>query len=357
MRMTGNTGDGSLCCGVQEGGIMVDIKETIENSNDLAKRYVLRDGFVFTTITYPGNVYDAIVIKYPKDVLCLFPKIIGSHRDLQEQIDFINQYKIEKALIIADNIDFITRCPTLKHLRIIPADSTGNNFDYSPLYKMPQIKSLQCSTVYGSREEFSTCVDCDKISGLEDIHVSNSGYKNYNTVNTLRGLGLSNYENDDVSEMFSSSELDTLSIFKSKIKTLEGIQKSRKMQCLYLYYNRYLEDISALKEVKSTLKALRIENCSNIKDFSVLGELENLELLELTGTNEVPSLNFLKTMKNLKTFIFNINVKDGDLSPCVDLSYVYCEKNRRHYNLKDIDLPKRKYVRGNESIELWRRLQ
>ena len=124
-----------------------------------------------------------------------------------------------------------------------------------------------------------------------------------------------------------------------------------------MYYNRYLEDISALKKVKSTLKALRIDNCSNIKDFSVLGELENLELLELTGTNDVPSLKFLKTMKNLKTFIFNINVKDGDLSPCVGLSYVYSEKNRRHYNLKDIDLPKREYVRGNESIELWRRLE
>ena len=278
---------------------MIDIQEVITDSRVLANRYILRDGFSFTTITHPGNVYDAIVIKYPQDAPCFSPKIKGSSHSLKEQIEYINRYRVEKALIVAENIDFITMCPTLKHLRIIPADSSANKFDYSPLYKMPQIKSLQCSTVYGFREEFSTCIDCAKINGLEDIHIANSGYENFNTVETLKGLSLSNYEKRDISEVFSSSILDTLSIFQSKIITLEGIQKSQKMQCLYLYYNRSLQDISALKKVKRTLRALRIENCPKINDFSVLGELENLELLQLSGSNTLPSLDFLKTMKNL----------------------------------------------------------
>ena len=329
----------------------------VTDSKILAEGYVLRNGFAFTTITHPGNIYDAIVIKHPRDIPCFSSKVNGSPHSLKEQIEFINRYRIEKALIIADNIDFITMCPTLKYLRIIPADSAGDKFDYSPLYKMSQIKSLQCSIIYGFMEEFSTCIDCAKINGLEDIHITNSGYKNYNTVETLKGLGLSNYKNKDISEAFSSSVLDTLSIFQSKIKTLEGIQKSQKMQCLYLHYNRSLQDISALKKVKTTLRALRIENCPQINDFSVLEELENLELLELSGNNELPDLSFLKTMKNLKTFIFSMNVKNGDLSPCLGLSYVYLEKNRKHYNFKDIDLPKGQYVRGNETIELWRRLE
>lgn len=336
---------------------MINIQEVITDSRVLADRYILRNGFSFTAINHPGNVYDAIVIKYPRDVPCFSPRINGSSHSLKEQIEFINRYRIEKALIIAENIDFITRCPTLKHLRIIPADSSGNEFDYSPLYKMPQIKSLQCSTVYGFKEKFSTCIDCGKINGLEDIHIANCGYENYNTVETLKGLGLSNYEKRDMSEAFSSSILDTLSIFQSKIITLEGIQKSQKMQCLYLYYNRSLQDISALQKVKKTLRALRIENCPKIEDFSVLGELENLEFLELSGSNELPSLSFLKKMKSLKTFIFSVNVKDGDLSPCLDLSYVYSEKNRKHYNLRDTELPKAQYVRGNETIEEWRRLE
>lgn len=336
---------------------MIDVQEVITDSRILANRYILRNGFPFTAITHPANVYDAIVVKYPQDVLCFSSRIKGSSHSLKEQVEFINRYRIEKALIIAENIDFITMCPTLKHLRIIPADSSINEFDYSPLYKMSQIKSLQCSTVYGFREEFSTCIDCAKINGLEDIHIANFRYKNFNTIETLKGLSLSNYEKRDMSEAFSSSILDTLSVFQSKIITLEGIQKSQKMQCLYLYYNRSLQDISALKKVKRTLRALRIENCPKINDFSVLGELENLELLELSGRNELPSLSFLKKMKNLKTFIFNMNVKDGDLTPCLDLSYVYSEKNRKHYNLRDTELPKTQYVRGNETIEKWRRLE
>lgn len=336
---------------------MIDIQEVITDSRILTNRYIVRDGFTFTAITYPANVYDAIVVKYPQDVPCFSSRIAGSPHSLKEQVEFINRYGIEKALIIAENIDFITMCPTLKHLRIIPADSSGDGFDYAPLYKMPQIKSLQCLTVYGFREEFSTCIDCARINGLEDIHIANRRYKHYNTLETLKGLGLSYYEKRDISEAFSSSILDTLSIFQSKIITLDGIQKSQKMQCLYLYYNRSLQDISALRKVKKTLRALRIENCPKINDFSVLGELENLELLELSGSNELPSLRFLNKLKRLKTFIFSINVEDGDLAPCLNLSYVHSEKNRRHYNLKDTELPKAQYVRGNETIDEWRRLE
>ena len=71
----------------------------------------------------------------------------------------------------------------------------------------------------------------------------------------------------------------------------------------------------------------------------------------------MPNLNFLRTMKNLKTVGFNVDVRDGDLAPCRNLSYVYSEKDRKHYNLKDRDLPKANYVRGNEDIEEWRRLE
>lgn len=146
-------------------------------------------------------------------------------------------------------------------------------------------------------------------------------------------------------------------MIKCELHSLDGIENSKKMQCLYLHYNRSLRDINALSKVKKTLRALRIENCPKIEDFSVLGELENLELLELTGKNSLPDLQFIKKMKNLKTFVFDMNVMDGDLSPCLDLSYVHSRKNRKHYNVKDKEMPRGKYVRGNESIELWRRME
>lgn len=336
---------------------MIDkINEVITNYAVLADRYIIRDGYAFATIDSPANVYDAVFIKYPINCSFTYCHFRGSTRSLEEYIDLINRYKLEKAFIISDDIDFITRCPTLKYLMIYPADDVGDGFDYSPLYNMPQIKSLSCCTVYGFKDEFSTCVDCAKINGLESIHVTNSGYKNYETIKTLKSLGLTDYKKTDLTEAFSSTILDTLSIFQSKIKTLEGIQKSPKMQCLYLYYNRSLQDISTLRDVKTTLKALTIENCPKIEDYSVLGELENLEYLELKGNKDLPNLDFLKTMKNLKTFIFSMNVKDGDLTPCLNLSFAHTEKNHKHYNLKNADLPKGKVIYGDENLDSWRRM-
>ena len=75
----------------------------------------------------------------------------------------------------------------------------------------------------------------------------------------------------------------------------------------------------------------------------------------MNGRNVLESLDFLRDMKNLKTFVFDVDVLDGDLTPCLDLSYVYSARNRKHFNLKDKDLPKGTYYRGNDNIETWRR--
>lgn len=104
-----------------------------------------------------------------------------------------------------------------------------------------------------------------------------------------------------------------------------------------------MEDIGALAEVKSTLKHLNIDHCGKIKDFSVLEELENLEILYLEGNNSIPNLKFLDKLKNLQVFGFDVNVEDGNLSPCLRLPTVWCYQGRRHYNLKNKDLPKQPY--------------
>lgn len=334
---------------------MIDLNENVDFSKISPFRTIDREGFVFVSITYPANVYDAIFIRYPKNARCFSFAAPGTVHNLEAQINFINKYKIEKALIVADSIDFILECPTLKYISIIPSDDASDDFDYTFLYEMPELRSLRCLTVYGFKKEFSTSIDYSKIRKIEDIYVDNSNHKNFNKLQTLKSLKVSQYEEENLTNLFDSNVLDTLVLTQCKIKSLDGVQRSEKMQCLYLYYNRSLRDITALSKVKKTLRTLRIVNCSKIDDFSVLSELENLELLELSGSNVLPDLNFLKQMKNLKTFVFSMNVQNGDLSPCLSLSYVYSEKNRKHYNLKDSELPKGRYFRGNDNIDEWRR--
>lgn len=140
----------------------------------------------------------------------------------------------------------------------------------------------------------------------------------------------------------------------SNTQSINGVEKAPGLQCLELSYNRSLRDISALRKIKDTCKVLYIENCAKITDFTVLEEMENLEYLWLTGSNSLPDLRFLKKMKKLKTFILDMNVLDGDLTPCLDIPYVTCIRDRRHYNLKDSALPKGKIFRPEEELGLWR---
>ena len=333
------------------------LKEVIDDGAALMNRCIERDGFLFTSILPPANVFDALVIVAPERARCASSLCTRIDHTLAEYIALVNQYQLEKALIIAENIDFITSCPSLKYLEIIPADSAPDHFHYAPLYAMPEVKSLACTTVYGQAEDKTTEIDYSRVHGLQSVCISSDGHKGYSSVPSLKSLIISGYPGTDLSGLSTSAELDTLLMLQSKIKSLRGVEAYPKLQCLYLHYNRTLQDISSLSSVRESLRALRIENCPQITDFSVLKKLVNLEHLELSGNNTLPSLDFLSMLPKLKTFLFSMNVADGDITPCLSLSYVYMERGRRHYNLKDRDLPKNQYVRGNENIEPWRRLQ
>ena len=323
----------------------------------LDKKYVIREGFVFEAIRYPANVYNAIVVRSPESARAWGEGRYVSEHSLEEHINLINTYQLESAVIIAEDLNFLKQCPSLKHINVIPAESVDFNFDFTPIYEHPEIRSIFCSTFFGKFFQNRSEIDYSQIHGLVDLRVTSSSHLNFHQVQTLKSLEVVDIPAKNLRELFCSQSLDTLQITASKIQTLDGIGLSSAMQCLYLNYNRSLQDISALCEVKSSLRSLRIENCSKITDFSVLRELKNLEHLKLTGRNKLSDLSFVRDLPNLKTFIFDVEVLDGDLTPCLGLSYVHCSKMKKYYNVKPKDLPKGQYYRGNDNIAIWRRVQ
>ena len=202
-----------------------------------------------------------------------------------------------------------------------------------------------------------THIDIAKLPFLEMLSTDYRWVANLAQGASIKTLQIHHFEQPNLTALSTLNKLDTLSLSFSKIESLFGLTHDSKLQCLYLYNNRQLRDISDLRSVSSTLKALRIENCPNIQDFSCLFDLSNLELLELSGKNSLPSLAFLKEMPRLKTFVFSMNIMDGDLSLCQNLSWAYSEHNRKHYSHKDKELPKKCFYHGNEGIDVWRRLE
>lgn len=309
---------------------------------------VTRNGFDFDSIIYPFDKETAIKIWKPE----LYDKYIN----------YIQRNKLSQAIICMPSLSILYECPSLQFLSVAPSADSPNEYDFSPLYGR-ELKYLCCLNEYytqGGKSHIGT-VDFSQIFGLESLKINvNRGTLNFNRIASLRSLSIGDYKgaNLDLSDLFTSTKLDTLRLIEGKTVSLCGIEKAINMQYLDISYNRNLVDISALAKIKHSLKSLSIHNCSKITDFSVLYELVNLEKLEIWGNNTIPSLDFIRYMPNLKTLFLEINIADGDITPCLNLRSAKLMKNRKHYNLKDKDLPKaKKVIFGNESIEEWRRLE
>ena len=103
----------------------------------------------------------------------------------------------------------------------------------------------------------------------------------------------------------SVCEIDNLiglNIKWSNIKTLDNIEKLKKLKYLRIGSSAQIESILPLTTLKK-LEVLYIENLKKIKDFSLLGNLTNLKFLSIEGSmytkQKVNSFNFLTDLINL----------------------------------------------------------
>ena len=234
--------------------------------------------------------------------------------------------------------------------------------DYSPLYNLPEVRAVSCQNV---ADDFSGYpidhplveIDYAKIHGLLDLSVQpNKKTLNIEKIDTLQSLYIACYKSKtkNLQTLFSSRNLQQLIMVMGNQKSLDGIEKSEKLQILYLYYARSLQDISALEKVKKTLKVLCLDHCPKIEDYSVLEKMENLQNLMIYGNHKISDIQFIRKINSLKRFRFSVNILDGDLSPCLKLQEATSMTNRKHYNLKDEELPKNYDCPfGNEGIEEW----
>ncbi len=314
------------------------------------------DGLPHVPVTFPSNQADGL---YVEDL------------QLDELVSYIQNKKKQKAFLEGlTHFEFLSECHCLEHLVVdlrtpfsmwnkLPKrrQTFIHKYDLDVLYDFPNLKSLDIRNCENPIIRPELAVDLGKISALECYQGDFRFTRNLEYARLLKTVCLNHFTGNDFSVFEKLNQLDTLQITQSKVVTVDGCEKLPKLQCLYLHYNRKLQDISALEGVRDSLKALRIESCGKISDFSVLSKLENLELLELSGNNELPNLNFLRSMKKLNTFIISMNVLDGDLTLCKELSYVYLMRGRKHYNLKDRDMQRGRYIRGNEDLEVWRRCE
>lgn len=325
----------------------LNLQEPVNDVFASMNGYYLRDGFWFHRSPSLGPpIYDILLMRNPAHAEShskeLGLRYCEPQRTLDEHIELVRKHQLKRAWVYAETLDFLTECPSLEEIFIQPANTVEDGFDYSPLYRMPNIRKLHCPAEYGRvlYGLYHTEIDLSRIAGLESVHVCDEGHKNYLDVPTLKRLSIGgSTRHRDMTEIGRLHELRQLRMIQCNVRDFQGIGEAQKLELVDLWYCRSLKDLSALVEVAPTLKYLGLDTCSGLKDFSFLEELTNLEVLYLEGNNSLENLHFLKKMPNLKKFCVKMNVLDGDLSLCLNIPAAFC-KNRKHYNLKDKDLPK-----------------
>lgn len=301
-----------------------------------------RSGFKFLS----GNrlyIYDNLLVFSPDHVQSRFGYFGVSERSLEEHIALINTMQLEIATIVAENLSFLPRCQSLKHISVQYARGMEEELDFSPLYDLPYLETLNIAEpVSVQNKQIAIHIDFSKLQNLRNVSVCTNDLLNYSQLPKLETISLSNNKrHKDLSGISDSPFLKQIELLLCNTRSLDGIGKYP-IQSLSLSHLRSMEDISELNHCSDTLRALSIEACGKISDFSCLYDLRNLEHLNLIGSNHLDSLDFLRNMPNLKTFVFSMDVHDGDLTPCLQIPYAACIKMKRHYNLKEKDLPKEK---------------
>ena len=68
---------------------------------ELRQGYTNRNGFIFTALTDPANVHDAIVVHVPQSAGCITPQLPHSSRSFAEHLALIQSEGLEKAIVIS----------------------------------------------------------------------------------------------------------------------------------------------------------------------------------------------------------------------------------------------------------------
>jgi hypothetical protein len=119
-----------------------------------------------------------------------------------------------------------------------------------------------------------------------------------------------------------------------RLDMLDGIEQTS-IEELWLDVLPRLRSLAPLTRLR-TLKKLEIGSCKQIEDLDRLGEIIWLETLCIMTGREIPSLAFLRRMKNLRDFrTFGTKIVDGNLGLLLELpklEQVVVHRHMRHYS-------------------------
>ncbi len=232
--------------------------------------------------------------------------IAGSMDWIKENgIEYINMNSAH-GWVDGFSLDFVKEYPWIKGVWLV----TGGT-DITPLNNLPNLER------YGSSSESKRgFLDFKNVPKLKDLTFKWNPklYVNFLACKNLKSLNIYSLPFDSLEFVSSIPDIEILEINKSiKLETLKGIGHLKNISRLEFYSVPKLANINYLKTTAPSLKKLSFELARKVEGFEVLDHLTNLESFYIYESAPIHSIQFLKSLKNLKYAYIGTEVLNGDV--------------------------------------------
>ena len=250
--------------------------------------------------------------------------------------DFLRPYEyleserpVSPANIIAefDELKLLDRIPAIDSLILEGGDAENAAFD--SLYRHTEIKSLKIA--YYETDGYSLwTIDLSFFSSLQ-ILVSSTSYnfKNIRSIGSLKALLVREWYNTDLG-ILDGSEIESLVIVNGRKLISFGGFSSERLKALFVSYSR-AEKIAPLESFRC-LELLELDHCHRITDWDSFC-LPGLKILFLLGNNKLRSVSFVDNLPDLRSFLLEGSIGDGDLLPLKRLDRCFVTPFKKNYNV------------------------
>lgn len=235
-----------------------------------------------------------------------------------------------------EDLSFLKELPLLLYLEI----HSSKKIDSQNLKNLENLRGLHLNAPTNG-------IDFECFPHLEQYSGKwNKNDKNIARCFQLRRINIDSYNEKDFSYFKGLSNLESLTIIRTTIENLDGIETLEDLKYLELSYCSKLNSIDEIKNCNLSLREIEIQNAKKISSYLPLSELKFLKYLIISNSAPMENLNWIKTLNKLYHFSFvETNVIDGNLKQLLELPNIrhIGTYDKRHYNLK--------------SDEIWEHLQ
>lgn len=247
---------------------------------------------------------------------------------------YVKEHNI-KYLISQDNdLSYLKFFPQIQFIEI---NDESENIEL--LYTLKELKGIKIHSNILNK------IDLKLFSKLEYVYVIINEKLKFDKLFNIKYLYIQFFNEKSISNIYNLKHLKKLTLeYCNKIESLEGIENLVQLNSIRIDYCKKLKDIHNLIFLPN-LKELEILESNQIENIEkALIKLNKIEKIivysnSISSKKAFTSLDFIKNLKKLKIFQTDYIIKDGNLTPLMNLTDTSILTWKKYYNVRDKDLP------------------